>query len=267
MKIIISHDVDLLTAAEHSGDLLIVKRIVRSFIECALGFASAREVVARFTHICRNKVHRLPELIAFDKENQVPSTFFFGMANGMYLNYSVEMAEPWIRKVLQAGLSAGVHGVSYDDLESMRVEHETFKKITGLHAFGIRMHYLRMSSRTLDYLDKLGYAFDTSLHTLALPYKKGRMWEFPLHIMDGTIFYGKNRWIEKTFEQARQQTIEMLEKADSAQIPFFTILLHDPYFGPSFRHMDLWYRWLIRYAGENGLEFTDYMSAIRELES
>jgi hypothetical protein len=267
MKLIISHDVDILHADDHLKDLLMVKRIARNFIELLLGYASTLEVFHRVADICNNRIHRLPELISFDLENSIPSTFFFGMANGMYLNYSLERAAFWINKVQEAGLAVGVHGVEYDNPAAINREFDTFEPMTAGNNFGIRMHYLRMNGDTLINLEKAGYAFDSSVETLKAPYKVGRMWEFPLHIMDGSIFYRGRRWINTTFEQARQITLDMFAQAEAQGIPYFTILLHDPYFSPAYRHIYNWYRWVIQYAGENGLEFIDYRGAVEELET
>jgi len=186
---------------------------------------------------------------------------------GTYLNYSLKDAVYWINRVREAVFFVGVHGVQYDIPAAIHQEHGTFKDITGLDHFGIRMHYLRMNGDTLINLEKAGYAFDSSVETLKAPYKIGRMWEFPLHIMDGSIFYRGRRWINTTFEQARQITLDMFAQAEAQGIPYFTILLHDPYFSPAYRHVFNWYRWVIQYAGENGMEFVDYGGAVEELET
>lgn len=265
MKLIISHDVDVLQTSDHLHDLLMVKRIVRSFIEYALGFASGKNILSRFVDICKNRIHNLDELIAFDRTNNVPSTFFFGMANGMYLNYSLKKAQHWIEKVRATGLQVGVHGIHYENIHDMQKEFDTFKCLTDLNKIGIRMHYLRMVDHTLKDMANIGYAFDASVEKLIAPYKIGNMWEFPLHIMDGSIFNRGARWTNTTFEQAKKITLEMLTKARKLGIPYFTINLHDPNFSPAYPQIYKWYVWLIHHARENGITFTDFSSAINEM--
>jgi hypothetical protein len=267
MKLIISHDVDILQISDHLCDLFLVKQIIRNLIECAIGYATGKEFFRRIVDICNNRIHKLDELIAFDRENDIPSTFFFGMANGKHLNYSLQDAAYWIQQVRDAGLSVGVHGVQYDNPAGIQEEHDTFKKISCLDHFGIRMHYLRRNDRTLKNLELAGYAFDSSEENLTAPYKIGQMWEFPLQIMDAYIFYRGRPWINTTFDQARQISIEMLQRSEREKIPFFTILFHNNFFSPAYLHMEQWYRWLIHHARENRFEFIDYLDAVKEMET
>ena len=266
MKLIISHDVCILQTSDHLCDLLVIKRIIRNLIEYALGYATGKEFFSRFVDICNNRIHKLDELIAFDRENGIPSTFFFGMANGMYLNYSLQDGAFWIQRVRNAGLAVGVHGVQYDNPAGIQKEYNTFRKITGLDHFGIRMHYLRMNESTLQNLEHAEYVFDSSVERLEGPYRIGKMWEFPLHIMDVSIFYRCARWINTSFEQAKTITTDLLEKAHAMKIPYFTINLHDRNFSPSFFQIYKWYIWLVQFAKDRGIEFSDFFSAINELE-
>ena len=47
IKVIISHDVDHITAWEHSKDLIIPKFVARMFVEHGLGYISRCEVKSR----------------------------------------------------------------------------------------------------------------------------------------------------------------------------------------------------------------------------
>ena len=102
MKIIISHDVDHITVWEHKKDLIISKFIVRSFIEFGLGYISPVELKIRFKSLLENKWQNIEELMQFDKENEIPSTFFVGIVNGLGLSYSLKDAEFWIKRIQQA---------------------------------------------------------------------------------------------------------------------------------------------------------------------
>ena len=79
MKVIISHDVDHIKVWEHKRDLIIPKFIARSFIEFVLGYISFFELKNRGKSIIENRWQNLEELLQFDKENDVPSTFFIGV--------------------------------------------------------------------------------------------------------------------------------------------------------------------------------------------
>ena len=220
----------------------------------------------RLVDIYRNRIHNLDELIAFDKDNHVPSTFFFGMSNGKYLNYSIKQAEYWINMVRAAGLSVGVHGICYDNKSVMQKEYDTLKSITGLDQFGIRMHYLRTTRDTFDYIEECGYAFDSSHLMMEQPYKKRQMWEFPLHIMDVNMFRNGRPWTNRTFDQVKKLSISLLEQAEQKRISHFNVLLHDGLFSPSFCAVQCWYKWFIQYMKENRYESVNYMDSIEQLE-
>lgn len=78
MKIIISHDIDHLTVKEHLlKDLIIPKLIVRNQIELITGSVQLSEYFLRWKNILNNKMENIKEIVKFDKENGIPSTFFF----------------------------------------------------------------------------------------------------------------------------------------------------------------------------------------------
>ena len=91
MKIIISHDVDHLYPSDHVfRDLIFPKLWLRSFIfflQRKIGF---KTFVYRLFSIFDKRLHRIPEIINFDKENGIPSTFFFGMDNILGMSYKRE---------------------------------------------------------------------------------------------------------------------------------------------------------------------------------
>jgi hypothetical protein len=163
MKVIISHDVDHLTVCEHKTDLIIPKFIVRSSIELLIGSISLNEYVHRFKDFMKNKWNNISELIEFDREHNIPATFFFGVSNGLGLAYSLEDAKGYTNFVKISGFDVGVHGIAFDNFWDIKREFETFREISGESKFGIRMHYLRLGNNTLNYLSKIGYLFDASV--------------------------------------------------------------------------------------------------------
>ncbi|MCD6579458.1 hypothetical protein J7L48_08270 [bacterium] len=267
MKIIISHDVDHITAWEHKKDLIIPKFIVRSFIEFGLGYISFFELKSRFKSLVENKWQNIEELMKFDRENRIPSTFFIGVANGLGLSYSLKDAEYWIRKVSVQGFGIGTHGIAFNNYAGIKNEYDIFRNLSGLESIGIRMHYLRNFEGTLGFLDKAGYLFDSSIYKLENPFKVGNLWEFPLHIMDSYIFYKDSKWQNQTLEQAKKETQKIIENAYKKNIEYFTILFHSRSFSGSFKTFKLWYIWLISWLKDNGFEFISYKRAIQELDA
>ncbi len=265
MKVIVSHDVDHITAWEHKGDLILPKHLMRNWIEFCLRYISPDEMIKRLGDMLRNRWNNLEALMEFDKQQGIPSTFFFGVENGAGLAYALRDAAFWANKASEEGFAVGVHGIAYERLDDIKKEFSLFARITKLRGFGIRMHYLRRNGETLKYLERAGYTFDSSFPEMTSPYRVGGLWEFPLHIMDGHILCRNARWQNQTMEQTRDATKAIVEKAFKLGIEYFTVLLHDRYFSDSFKTWREWYIWLIQYLRNNGLSFSSYDEAVKEL--
>ena len=217
--------------------------------------------------IFEKKQNRIEEILRFDKENGVPSVFFFGMGRALGMVYSQEKAAPYIEYVLKEGFDAGVHGAEFRDIEKMRYEHDSFARISGKENFGIRMHYLRADEDTIRKLSEIGYSFDCSGYDntkidFVHPYKVGNLWEFPLQIMDSAFLTsGDSR-------KSREDTIRVIAEAQASGIPCLTILFHDIHFdGKKYPADKDWYEWLIGYLKAEEFTFVTYSDAIRELEA
>lgn len=267
IKVIISHDVDHLTVWEHKRDLIIPKFIIRSSIELLIGSISLKEYLYRFKDFIKNKWNNINELMEFNKQYNIPATFFFAVNNGLGLSYNLDDANRYINLLKEYNFEIGIHGIEFDDLDKMKKEFELFKKLSGEKEFGIRMHYLRHNKNTLNLLSHIGYSFDSSVLEDKNPYKIGNMWEFPLHIMDGYIIQGKGkRWQSKTLEEIKNDTKKRLEDLHKKGVKYVSILFHDRYFSDSFITWKNWYIWLIEYLKENKVEFISYKNAIKRLE-
>lgn len=267
MKAIISHDVDHITVWEHKADLIVPKFLARSSIEWLLTSISIKEYYNRLKDLFKNKWQNIEELMEFDKYNNIPSTFFIGVNNGLGLSYNLELSKYWIKRILKEGFDVGVHGITYNDLDGVKKEFDIFKQISGLEKFGIRMHYLRNSATTIDLLSKAGYYFDSTLYKIEQPYKIGRLWEFPLHIMDGYIIMNKGKkWQVKHIDEIMDETKKVIDKIYERKAKYITILFHDRYFSNSFYTWKKWYILTIEYLKLNNIEFVSYKDAIEEME-
>jgi len=267
MKVIISHDVDHITALEHNKDCIIPKFIVRTFIEHAIGYISAWEVKRRLKSVAKNKWQNIEELMKYDRENEVPSTFFLAVNSGRGLSYSLSDAQRWIKRILTQGFNVGAHGICYRDFYGIKREYETFRQLSGKDGFGMRMHYLRFSDSTPRYLSESGYLFDSTTYEMSNPYSIGGLWEFPIHIMDGYIFCKGARWQNQHLRQAQATTERIIEKGFRTGIKYLSVLFHDRYFTDAYRTWKEWYIWVIDYMRDNGFSFIDYYRAIEEIES
>ncbi len=266
MKVIVSHDVDHLSYSEHAADLFIPKFAVRSAIECGLRHISVSEFVRRGMRIWSNRFHNLGELMEFDRAEGITSTFFFAVANGKGLTYRPAEARPWIRRAMEGGFDVGVHGIAFEDEQEVRREHDAFRDLSGLGQFGIRMHYLRRSDTTLGLLAGAGYSFDSTYYGLQNPYRVGRMWEFPLQIMDVDIIRKNASWQNICLDEATEDTKKMIGEACDRGITHLSVNFHDRFFCREFETWMEWYGWLIRYLKDCGHEFTSYQDAMAEIE-
>jgi len=267
MKIIISHDVDHLKPSENFGTMIVPKAIVRGSLEVLIGNVSFKEFSLRIANIIKNKWQHIDRLMEYDKSLGIDATYFIGVNNGLGLNYSLESASYWIKRILDNGFDVGVHGIDYDNYEAVKKEYDTFKRISGLDRFGIRMHYLRTDQKTYDYMSKAGYIFDATLYGLDKKHSKvAQMYEFPLHIMDGYEIETNRHWQTVKLEEAIQNTIAKIEKAKRNNIQYLSILLHPKYFDESFFTWLNWYKAVINHCKEKAYEFTNYRDAIEEIK-
>lgn len=268
MKIIISHDVDHLYLLDHLfKDLYIQKYLIRSAIDCLQKKITLDTLWHRICSMFQNKMHRVDELMAFDKDNDIPSTFFFGMSQGLGMSYSIEKAKPVISRVLKNGFDVGVHGIDFLNKDRMQKEHDDFIKASGLLDFGIRNHYVRYGLNTFTYMNEVDYIFDSTLFNkekldIQKPYKIGNMWEFPLHIMDVYICNRNN------ISDDILTTKEAILSAESLNMPYCTILFHDTQFDrDTDPEMMKWYKEIIKFCQTCNYSFISYREAIKELEN
>ena len=263
MKIIVSHDVDHLYWSEHLfKDLYIPKLWIRSLKLLLSGVIDAKTCIARINFWTDKRINRLEELIDFERSMNIPATYFFVMQPGLGVAYKAEKAKPVIEKLLTNGFSAGVHGMAYNDPAAMQQEFDTFKKISGLNKFGIRMHYLRNDSGTRNKLAATGYSFDSTDYEIAKPYPVEKMIEFPISIMDVYSVRPEH----KTFEKAKAYTIEKMEQAAESNIPFFTINFHDMLFDPAYGLYMEWFTWIIDLCKQKGYSFISFEDAVKQYE-
>jgi len=266
VKVIISHDVDSITKWEHSY-LFLLKHIVRSIIEFFHGSISYSELVFRGREFFNNKTNYLDLLMEFDRRHSIPSVFFFGVSNGRNLDYSLDLSIKNIKKVINKGFHVGVHGIEYDDFEIMQGEFAQFREISSTLDFGIRIHYLKNNDNTIKYIESIGYKYDSTLRSDKNPYKKGSLYEFPLHIMDGDAMYSNGkRWQNVNTQDAINSTINRINYLEKKGVEYLTILFHDRYFCNGYISWKSWYIEVVRYLEQKNCKFISYDEAIVELE-
>lgn len=267
MKIIVSHDIDHIDYRDHFfKDLTIPKFWLRSLLYVFQRKISLKTFFYRILAIFHGKQNRVDEIMAFDKEHGIRSTFFVGVNNGLGLSYSYNKASTMIKRILKVGFEVGIHGIAYDRLKGIDEEWKKFFDVTGSNDFGIRMHYVRQNENTLKYLSKCGYRFDSTCfdktgNSYKNPYKIGSMYEFPLGIMDVYIQTIGDE------NKSREDTLNAIVKAESSGLDYLTILFHDSYYDEKvFPQEKAWYEWVIGYLNNEGYQFVSFKEAIGEME-
>lgn len=267
MKIIVSHDVDHLSVTEHFfKDLIIPKQIIRTHIELFTGRISFTEYGLRWLELFQGKMQNILELHAFNKQQHIPSTWFFATSNGTGLSYSHHKTKPFIEHLINNGAFVELHGICRDEKLTMLDEKKHLEILKQAPVRGIRMHYLKKNNNTLNLLSECGYAYDSSVYEFINPYKIGKMWEFPIHIMDGYVMENFKKYQSRSLAEAMEVTVKTIERAINEKIKYFVIDFHDRYFTPKFRTWMEWYIQTIYYLKSNGFEFVNFEAAIEELE-
>ncbi len=267
MKAIISHDIDHLRVWEHTKDLILPKFIVRANLELILGKISISEYALRVGDFITNKWQRIDEVIAFNKTMGVPSSFFIGVNNGLGLSYPLKEAARWINELSRRNIEIGVHGINYESLEGIQKEYADFKaSLSAEVTFGMRMHYVRKNESTISNIQQVGYLYDSTENSFKNPHKIGNMWEFPFQIMDGWVIDKDKRWQSQNLQQAKDNTLVLIDKAHKENLSYLGIIFHDRYFSNSFKTWKDWYMWLVNYLKDNKIEFVNFHQAIQELE-
>jgi hypothetical protein len=267
MNIIVSHDIDHLTASEHYfRDLIVPKHLARTKLEFLNGKISLTEVGHRYLELFRNKWHNLGELRTFNDAADIPNTFFIGVKNGSGLSYPLKNAVLAANTLLQGNCKVYLHGIHYASTSLIQQEKYLFENHLRIEAKGIRMHYVRKDESTLNRFAEAGFLFDSTMYEFRDPYKVGDMWEFPFQIMDGWVIEAGKRRQSKNLAEAQEETKRIIERAQQLNLQYFGIDFHDRYFSRSFSTWMNWYTWLITYLKEQGCSFTDFESSIQLLE-
>jgi hypothetical protein len=266
MKIIVSHDVDHLSVRENLPDGLVAKFSLKSGMEFVVGRIGIREFALRCQALRSDVWNGIEPIMDYDEAEGIPSTFFFGMANGLGLSYSMGEAARWIRRVEARGFGSGVHGIAYDDPAAIAVEKDRFAAISSRPYFGIRMHYLRSSPNTSAYLAEAGYAFDATPFRGGNPWLVGAMAVFPLHAMDGRFLQRSLLGLQTAnYGDALARTRRAIRKEALAGTTHFSLLFHDRYFTDGFATWKRWYKDVVAFFKSEGHVFASYEESLIDI--
>jgi hypothetical protein len=224
----LTHDVDHPSIREHKWDHttfgFFYRAILGSLRDLIRGRIPVQGLVANwaaalklpFVHLgmakdfWRDFADRYREL-----EKGLPSTFFiipFKNRSGetrqgpapkfRAAGYAAQDFTDTIKELLSAGSEVGLHGIdAWLDSARGEEELEEIRRLTGVSAIGVRMHWLYFDPQSPVTLENAGAAYDSTIgYNGTVGYRAGttqgyqpltasRLLELPLHIMDTALFY------------------------------------------------------------------------------
>lgn len=265
MRVIVSHDVDNLTRKEHSKDLIVVKMVIRAFIELFLFRINLKTFYFRMKLIITNNFNNIDSLSDLDQKYNTKATYFFATSNDNTLAYKAEDTIDLIKTIKSKNLNVGIHGIAYDDLNEMKKEYNKYINLHNIKSIGIRMHYLRKSENTLKFMKEIGYIYDTTEYSYDFkqPYvSEEGIVEIPTHLMDSYLFQEKG-FQKYDSEYIIEKTKKMIDENINKDI-ILNINFHQEYFSEGWNDWKTWYEWCVMYCNEKKINFASYEEVTNE---
>lgn len=155
------------------------------------------------------------KIMDLEEEYGAKSTFFImGLEEGdQDFNYRAEDLTQEIGNIVDRGWEVGLHGGhgAYNDKIALKKEKANLEKALGSKVMGYRNHFLRFKvPETWELLEKASFKYDATFgyadcagfrNGMCHPFRPFNIsanrfidiWEIPLAIMDGTLFYSYMR--------------------------------------------------------------------------
>lgn len=126
------------------------------------------------------------------------------------------------------------------------------------------MHYLRYSENMHALLAQAGYQYDSTECRIADPYLiQPGLWSFPIGVMDCYAVTPKH----ESLELGKSYTLKLIEEAVQKKLNYFVVNFHDLYFDDKgYNNYREWLIWLVHHFKNEGHTFTDFETAIYELQ-
>ncbi len=189
------------------------------------------------------------KLLMIEKGNGINATYFFLEKSHKHQDSYYTFNEPRIRKLIETlennNAEIGLHGTikSAESEGALKKTYENLQLVSNHKVEGVRQHTLKYKHpETLKIQEKVGIKYDTTLgfaahegfrNSYCLPFKLFdfnnnkiiNIWEFPLIVMDGTLFgYRKLKFADAT--KSIGQLLNEVEKFNGV----FTFLWHNSFF-------------------------------------
>ncbi len=184
-----------------------------------------------------------------ERENNISSSWYFLNRDGSPHDARYFFSEKRIRDVISYlendGCEVGLHGSikTASNTEAMREAYKTLIESAPNEIIGIRQHFLKFFyPKTFKIQSEVGLKYDTTLgfaghegfrNGYCYPFKPYDfendqmidVWEFPLNVMDGTLFYYR----KLGFKEAEKAVLEVISEAQKFG-GIFSLLWHNSMF-------------------------------------
>lgn len=236
-----THDVDWVSVRSVKG--------LRTFF----GFVR-REVIKRNFSSLRvphwGNFHRWMEL---ENEYDVRSAFYFLQKGIGGSAYDFNDVKDVVRDLDKGHWEVGLHGTfnSATNLQNLINEKMSLEKILGKTIQGIRLHFMRISKKSLGLQEEARFTYDSSLETSdffrifhpVVNDVRLNLIEMPLTLHDGTLFVKKKMTFDEAYKYSRK-IIDMASRVDG----IVTLNWHQRLFSPEFKSWLKMYILILKYA-------------------
>lgn len=197
----------------------------------------------------KNDFWNFEYLRGVENKNGLRSVFFFldkeGLHDNSRYNFNDEKIKGLVNFLISENCEIGLHGTtfSYNKENYMKKCKNNLQRVSSQKILGNRQHYLKFDRlKTPSILFKSGLEYDSTLgfphhegfrNSYCLPFKlfdfeENKMldlWELPLNVMDGTLFYYRKLNYNQMFESI-ENLINEIKKFNG----LFTLLWHNSHF-------------------------------------
>ncbi|MFC2104103.1 polysaccharide deacetylase family protein [Bacteroidota bacterium] len=189
------------------------------------------------------------KLLEIENENNISATYFFLDQDQKHQDSYYKFTDDRIRNLIKHletnNAEIGLHGTirSANSVDAMKLTLSNLQSVAKQKIVGVRQHTLRYKHPdTIKIQEVVGIKYDTTLgfaahegfrNSYCLPFKlydfkKDRMlnvWEFPLIVMDGTLFGYRNL----NYKEATESIIKLIDEVIKFN-GIFTLLWHNSFF-------------------------------------
>jgi peptidoglycan/xylan/chitin deacetylase (PgdA/CDA1 family) len=180
----------------------------------------------------KNPYYNIPDIMNLEEKFGMRSTFFFRTMyeDGDYTDY-----EDDIRTLVKGNWEIGLHSEpsSIYDIHSISKEKTKLENLSKTVLLGNRAHYLAFDEQFPSKLQKVGFAYDSSVKKFRSSidirdtgyYRHDKLIEFPITLMDAYLFAFMNVKEEQVIN-IFEQTIKDI-KSTEQDFKIVTVLWHD----------------------------------------